>query len=379
MPDVDEKLIAEVVGLMTGIPVSDLSEDDAARLIRMEEEIHKRVVGQEQAIKALSKAIRRTRAGLKDPKRPAGSFIFAGPSGVGKTELSKALTEFLFGNEDALIALDMSEFAEKHTASRLFGSPPGYVGYEEGGQLTEKVRRKPFSVVLFDEVEKAHPDIFNSLLQVLEEGRLTDAQGRSVDFKNTVIIMTTNLGSRDVSKGVNLGFASASDSTNAYEQMKQKVQQELKQHFRPEFLNRIDDTIVFHQLSQDEIVNIVDLMVARLEERLKDKDMAIELTAAAKQLLAKKGYDPVLGARPLRRTMQREIEDSLSEQILFGELKAGTIVVVDVEGEGEDAAFTYKGEPRTVLPDVPDHPDLPPVESAGSPGQAGGAAEAPQE
>ena len=366
MPDVDEKLIAEVVGLMTGIPVSDLSEDDAQRLIRMEEEIHKRVVGQEQAIKALSKAIRRTRAGLKDPKRPAGSFIFAGPSGVGKTELSKALTEFLFGDEDSLIALDMSEFSEKHTASRLFGSPPGYVGYEEGGQLTEKVRRKPFSVVLFDEVEKAHPDIFNSLLQVLEEGRLTDAQGRSVDFKNTVIIMTTNLGSRDVSKGVNLGFASASDSTNAYEQMKSKVQQELKQHFRPEFLNRIDDTIVFHQLSQDEIVNIVDLMVGRLEERLKDKDMAIELTAAAKQLFAKKGYDPVLGARPLRRTMQREIEDSLSEQILFGELTPGTIVVVDVEGEGDDAEFTYKGEPMTTLPDAPDHPDLPPVESAGS-------------
>ena len=359
---------------MTGIPVSDLSEDDAKRLMRMEEEIHKRVVGQEQAIKALSKAIRRTRAGLKDPKRPAGSFIFAGPSGVGKTELSKALTEFLFGDEDALIALDMSEFSEKHTASRLFGSPPGYVGYEEGGQLTEKVRRKPFSVVLFDEVEKAHPDIFNSLLQVLEEGRLTDAQGRTVDFKNTVIIMTTNLGSRDVSKGVNLGFAS-NDATTAYEAMKSKVQQELKQNFRPEFLNRIDDIIVFHQLSQEEIVSIVDLMVARLEERLKDKDMAIELTTPAKKALAAKGYDPVLGARPLRRTMQREIEDSLSEQILFGELTPGSIVVVDVEGEGDDATFTYKSEPRATLPDLPDHPDLPPVETvdSGDHGESSGA------
>ena len=366
LPDVDEKLIAEVVGLMTGIPVADLSEDDAKRLLRMEDELHKRVVGQEQAIKALAKAIRRTRAGLKDPKRPAGSFIFAGPSGVGKTELSKALTEFLFGDEDALIALDMSEFSEKHTASRLFGSPPGYVGYEEGGQLTEKVRRKPFSVVLFDEVEKAHPDIFNSLLQVLEEGRLTDAQGRTVDFKNTVIIMTTNLGSRDVSKGVNLGFAASNDSSTAYEAMKSKVQQELKQNFRPEFLNRIDDIIVFHQLSQDEIVSIVDLMAAKLEERLKDKDMAIELTTPAKELLAKKGYDPVLGARPLRRTLQREVEDPLSEQILFGELTPGSIVLVDVDGDGPDAEFTFKSEPRATLPDLPDHPDLPPVETASS-------------
>jgi ATP-dependent Clp protease ATP-binding subunit ClpC len=276
---------------MTGIPVSDLTEDDIARLLRMEDELHKRVIGQEQAIKALSKSIRRTRAGLKDPKRPSGSFIFAGPSGVGKTELSKTLAEFLFGDEDALIALDMSEYAERHTASRLFGSPPGYVGYEEGGQLTEKVRRKPFSVVLFDEVEKAHPDIFNSLLQVLEEGRLTDAQGRIVDFKNTVIIMTTNLGSRDVSKGVMMGFAPENDDASAYERMKFKVQQELKQHFRPEFLNRIDDVIVFHQLSETEIVQIVDLMINGLEQRLADMDMGIELTTAAKALLAERGYD----------------------------------------------------------------------------------------
>jgi ATP-dependent Clp protease ATP-binding subunit ClpC len=351
--EVDERLIGEVLALMTGIPVSDLTEDDIARLLRMEEELHKRLIGQEQAVKALSKSIRRTRAGLKDPKRPSGSFIFAGPSGVGKTELSKTLAEFLFGDEDALISLDMSEYSERHTASRLFGSPPGYVGYEEGGQLTEKVRRKPFSVVLFDEVEKAHPDIFNSLLQVLEEGRLTDAQGRVVDFKNTVIIMTTNLGSRDVSKGVMLGFAPDDNDGNAYEQMKSKVQQELKQHFRPEFLNRIDDVIVFHQLSPAEIVEIVDLMVASLDKRLADMDLAIELTPAAKALMAERGYDPVLGARPLRRTMQRDLEDPLSEKMLFGEIPAGSIIVVDVEGEGSDREFTFAATPKAELPDAP--------------------------
>ncbi len=357
--EVDEKLISEVLALMTGIPVSDLSEDDIARLLRMEEELHRRVIGQEQAIKALSKSIRRTRAGLKDPKRPSGSFIFAGPSGVGKTELCKALAEFLFGNEDALIALDMSEYSERHTASRLFGSPPGYVGYEDGGQLTEKVRRKPFSVVLFDEVEKAHPDIFNSLLQVLEEGRLTDSHGRVIDFKNTVIIMTTNLGSRDLSKGQNLGFAPDDNEITAYEQMKSKVQQELKQHFRPEFLNRIDDVVVFHQLSKEQIIEIVDLMIAVLEKRLLDLDMDIELTTAAKDLLAERGYDPVLGARPLRRTIQRELEDPLSEKILFGDLLPGNIVVVDVQGEGDTREFTFASTPRVVLS------DLPSVEAAG--------------
>ncbi len=349
--EVDEKLIGEVLALMTGIPVSDLTEDDIEKLRRMEDELHRRVIGQEQAIKALSKSIRRTRAGLKDPKRPSGSFIFAGPSGVGKTELSKTLAEFLFGDEDALIALDMSEYSERHTASRLFGSPPGYVGYEEGGQLTEKVRRKPFSVVLFDEVEKAHPDIFNSLLQVLEEGRLTDAQGRVVDFKNTVIIMTTNLGSRDVSKGVMLGFAPDDNADNAYEAMKAKVQQELKQHFRPEFLNRIDDVIVFHQLSQAEIIEIVDLMIAGLEARLADRDMAIELTPAAKEYLAERGYDPVLGARPLRRAIQRDLEDPLSEKLLFGDLNPGSIVVVDVTGEGDAREFTFTATEKTPLPD----------------------------
>ncbi len=351
--EVDERLIGEVLALMTGIPVTDLTEDDIARLLRMEDELHKRVIGQEQAIKALSKSIRRTRAGLKDPKRPSGSFIFAGPSGVGKTELSKTLAEFLFGDEDALISLDMSEYSERHTASRLFGSPPGYVGYEEGGQLTEKVRRKPFSVVLFDEVEKAHPDIFNSLLQVLEEGRLTDSQGRVVDFKNTVIIMTTNLGSRDVSQGVMLGFVAENEDDTAYERMKAKVQQELKQHFRPEFLNRIDDVIVFHQLTKMEIIEIVDLMIANLEKRLADRDIDIELTTGAKDLLAERGYDPQLGARPLRRTIQRDIEDPLSEKMLFGDLQAGNIVVVDVEGEGTEREFTFTTTPRAQLPDAP--------------------------
>jgi ATP-dependent Clp protease ATP-binding subunit ClpC len=323
----------------------------------MEDELHKRVIGQREAIKSLSQAIRRTRAGLKDPKRPGGSFIFAGPSGVGKTELSKTLAEFLFGDEDSLISLDMSEFSEKHTVSRLFGSPPGYVGYEEGGQLTEKVRRKPFSVVLFDEVEKAHPDIFNSLLQILEDGRLTDAQGRVVDFKNTVIIMTTNLGTRDISKGFNLGFAADGNTQTNYERMKNKVQDELKQHFRPEFLNRVDDIVVFHQLFEEEIIQIVDLMIAKLDDRMKDKDMAIEVTPAAKQLLAKRGFDPVLGARPLRRAIQRDIEDSLSEKILYSELRPGQIVVVDVEGEGAEQKFTFRGELKPL-----EMPDSPPVE-----------------
>ena len=352
--EVDEELIAQVLSIATGIPVFKLTEEETARLLRMEDELHKRVIGQDQAIKALSQAIRRTRAGLKDPKRPGGSFIFAGPSGVGKTELSRTLASFLFGDADALIQLDMSEYSERHTASRLFGAPPGYVGYDEGGQLTEKVRRRPFSVVLFDEIEKAHPDIFNSLLQVLEDGRLTDSQGRAVDFKNTVIIMTTNLGTKDISKGAGIGFANSSDELSNYERMKQKVGDELKSHFRPEFLNRIDDIVVFHQLHKDEIIQIVDLMIASLDERLKVKDMGIELTQAAKDLLAARGYDPLLGARPLRRTIQREIEDSLSERILFSELKAGEIIVVDVEGEGADAKFTFTGSPKAITPDSPE-------------------------
>ncbi len=351
--EVDEELIAQVLSISTGIPVFKLTEEETARLLRMEDELHRRVIGQDQAIKALSQAIRRTRAGLKDPKRPGGSFIFAGPSGVGKTELSRTLASFLFGDESALIQLDMSEYSERHTASRLFGAPPGYVGYDEGGQLTEKVRRRPFSVVLFDEIEKAHPDIFNSLLQVLEDGRLTDAQGRTVDFKNTIIIMTTNLGTRDISKSLGLGFANTGDDLTNYERMKGKVSDELKNHFRPEFLNRIDDVIVFHQLNKEQIIQIVDLMIANLDERLKAKDMGIELTQAAKDLLAARGYDPLLGARPLRRVIQREIEDALSERILFSELNPGEIILVDVEGEDADAKFTFSGNAKASTPDSP--------------------------
>ena len=350
--EVDEDLIAEVLSKSTGIPVFKLTEEETDRLRNMEAELHQRVIGQDEAIKSLSQAIRRTRAGLKDPNRPSGSFIFAGPTGVGKTELAKALAEFLFGDEEALITLDMSEFQEKHTVSRLFGAPPGYVGYEEGGQLTEKVRRRPFSVVLFDEVEKAHADLFNSLLQILEDGRLTDSQGRVVDFKNTVIIMTTNLGTRDISKGVMTGFQSVSDTATGYERMKGKVQEELRQHFRPEFLNRVDDVIVFPQLSKDEIVQIVDLFVARLQKRLTEQDLVIEVDTAAKGLLADRGYDPAMGARPLRRTIQHLVEDQLSEKILFGEIVPGSIIHVSVEGEGETAKLSFRSEKRQDGPDA---------------------------
>ncbi|WGH83087.1 ATP-dependent Clp protease ATP-binding subunit [Auritidibacter ignavus] len=339
--EVDEDLIAEVLAKSTGIPVFKLTESETDRLRNMEAELHKRVIGQDEAVKSLSRAIRRTRAGLKDPNRPSGSFIFAGPTGVGKTELAKALAEFLFGDQDSLVTLDMSEFQEKHTVSRLFGAPPGYVGYEEGGQLTEKVRRKPFSVVLFDEVEKAHADLFNSLLQILEDGRLTDSQGRVVDFKNTVIIMTTNLGTRDISKGVMTGFQSASDTTTGYERMKGKVQEELRQQFRPEFLNRVDDVIVFPQLSKDEIVQIVDLFVDRLQARLLEQNLSVELDQAAKNLLADRGYDPAMGARPLRRTVQQLVEDQLSEKILFGDIPAGSKIMISTTGEGDDAELTF--------------------------------------
>ena len=346
--EVGEEQIAEVLANWTGIPVFKLTEEESDRLLHMEEELHKRIIGQEDAVKSVSRAIRRTRAGLKDPRRPSGSFIFAGPSGVGKTELSKALAEFLFGEDDALIQIDMSEFHDKFTASRLFGAPPGYVGYEEGGQLTEKVRRKPFSVVLFDEIEKANNEIYNTLLQVLEDGRLTDGQGRVVDFKNTVLIFTSNLGTGDISKAVGMGFSGVgeTDEEGRYERMKSKVNDELKKHFRPEFLNRIDDIVVFHQLTQDQIIQMVDLLVNRVGIALRAKDMDIELTDKAKKLLAKRGFDPVLGARPLRRTIQREIEDQLSEKILYGEVAAGELVTVDVEnwdgeGKGDDAKFTF--------------------------------------
>ncbi|MGO1571991.1 ATP-dependent Clp protease ATP-binding subunit [Corynebacterium casei] len=362
--EISEEQIAEVLTHWTGIPVLKLTEKESSRLLNMEDELHKRIIGQNEAVKAVSRAIRRTRAGLKDPRRPSGSFIFAGPSGVGKTELSKALANFLFGSDDDLIQIDMGEFHDRFTASRLFGAPPGYVGYEEGGQLTEKVRRKPFSVVLFDEIEKAHKEIYNTLLQVLEDGRLTDGQGRVVDFKNTVLIFTSNLGTQDISKAVGLGFTSANetDSDAQYDRMKNKVNDELKKHFRPEFLNRIDEIVVFHQLTRDEIVQMVELLIGRVEVQLAERDMGIELTQKAKDLLAKRGFDPVLGARPLRRTIQREIEDQLSEKILYGEIGAGEIISVDVEGwdgEAKDnskATFTFSPRPKPLPEGTFDEP-----------------------
>ena len=363
--EVGEDQIAEVLAHWTGIPVLKLTEKESNRLLNMEEELHKRIIGQDEAVKSVSRAIRRTRAGLKDPRRPSGSFIFAGPSGVGKTELSKSLANFLFGSDDDLIQIDMGEFHDRFTASRLFGAPPGYVGYEEGGQLTEKVRRKPFSVVLFDEIEKAHKEIYNTLLQVLEDGRLTDGQGRVVDFKNTVLIFTSNLGTQDISKPVGLGFTGSSenDADAQYDRMKQKVNDELKKHFRPEFLNRIDDIVVFHQLTQEQIVEMVELLIGRVAKQLDERDMGIELTQKAKDLLAKRGFDPVLGARPLRRTIQREIEDQLSEKILYGEIGAGEIITVDVEGwDGESkdntgAKFTFSPRPKP-LPEDTEEPQL---------------------
>jgi ATP-dependent Clp protease ATP-binding subunit ClpC len=342
---VDEGVIAEVLAAATGIPVFKLTEEETARLMFMEKALHQRVIGQEQAISVLSKTIRRTRAGLKDPKRPSGSFIFAGPTGVGKTELAKALAEFLFDDEDALIALDMSEYGEKHTVSRLFGAPPGFVGFEEGGQLTEKVRRKPFSVVLFDEIEKAHPDIFNSLLQVLEEGRLTDGQGRVVDFKNTVIIMTTNLGTKDITAGP-VGFTLDGNAEVSYQAMRGKVVEELKKNFKPEFLNRVDETIVFPQLTEDELLQIVDLFIKRLGDRLLDRDMTMSVSDPAKKELTRLGWDPTMGARPLRRAVQQNIEDPLSERILQGELSPGDNVAVDFDG----TEFTFASAKREVEP-----------------------------
>jgi ATP-dependent Clp protease ATP-binding subunit ClpC len=353
LSEVDEEEIAEVLASWTGIPVFKLTEEETEKLLRMEDELHRRIISQDDSIKAVSRAIRRTRAGLKDPKRPSGSFIFLGPSGVGKTELSKALAEFLFGDEDALVQLDMSEYMEKHTVSRLIGSPPGYVGYEEGGQLTEAVRRKPFSVVLFDEIEKAHPDVFNTLLQILEDGHLTDAQGHKVDFKNTIIIMTSNLGTRDIQKGPAIGFAARPDEKLTYEKMKDRVVEELKRSFRPEFLNRIDEVIVFHSLSREDVKSIVDLMMKRVREQLKSKDLDVELSDAVKELLAEKGYDPALGARPLRRTIQRMVEDPLSEKLLYREFRAGQTVIVDVQ----DGEITFE---------APLSPETPPVELAGS-------------
>ena len=349
---IDDEQIAEVLAQWTGIPVHRLTEEETERLLKMEDELHKRIIGQHDAIEAVSKAIRRTRAGLKDPKRPAGSFIFLGPSGVGKTESAKALTDFLFGDEDALIQIDMSEYMEKHAVSRLVGSPPGYVGYDEGGQLTEAVRRKPFSVVLFDEIEKAHADVFNILLQILEDGRLTDSQGRTVDFKNTVIIMTSNLGTAELRKSA-IGFAVADAEVN-YDKMREKVVDSLKKHFRPEFLNRIDEVIVFHELTQAEVKTIVDLLVARVRTQLESQAIDLALSDAAKTRLAEKGYDPQLGARPLRRAIQRLLEDPLSERVLQREFPAGSTILVDIDEDDDDSLSFVSIET----------PDQPPVELA---------------
>jgi len=346
--EVTETQIAEIVSMWTGVPVTELTEEETAKLLRMENVIHERIVGQDEAVTAVSKAIRRSRAGLKDPRRPAGSFIFLGPSGVGKTELAKALADFLFGTEEALVSLDMSEYMEKHTVSRLIGSPPGYVGFDEGGQLTELVRRKPYSVILFDEIEKAHPDVFNILLQILEEGRLTDAQGRKVDFKNAIVIMTSNIGARDIVKGASVGFSPTEAEGLQYEDLKERVTGELKKAFRPEFLNRVDEVIVFHDLTSEQIKQIVDLMVDRLRDQLMLQGMGITLTEAARTLLAAEGFDPTLGARPLRRAIQRKLEDPLSEQILGGQWQAGDVIETDVDENG--AVVFTKGVGAVAVP-----------------------------
>ncbi len=343
--------IADVVSSWTGIPVTRLVEEETQRLLRMEESLHERIVGQEEAVSAVAKAVRRARTGLKDPRRPVGSFIFLGPTGVGKTELARALAEFLFGDENALIRIDMSEYSERHTISRLVGSPPGYVGYEEGGQLTEAVRRRPYSVVLFDEIEKAHPEIFNVLLQILDDGRLTDAQGRTVDFKNTVIIMTSNVGAPVLEKEVAIGFRPVRDEQEAletaYARMKERITDELRRTFRPEFLNRIDEIIIFRPLTSQQIKAIVDILIARVRRELRGQNMDLELTEAAKELLAREGFDPTFGARPLRRTIQRLVEDQLSDELLRGSFRSGDTVVVDAR---EDRiVFERKRQPEPAL------------------------------
>ena len=346
-PQIGEDEIADIVSMWTGIPVFKLTEAESQKLIRMEDELHKRVVGQDEAIVAVSKSIRRARAGIKDPKRPTGSFIFLGPSGVGKTELARTLAEFLFGDEDAMIQVDMSEFMEKHSVSRLVGSPPGYIGYDEGGQLTEAVRRKPYSVLLLDEIEKAHPDVFNILLQILEEGKLTDAQGRKVDFRNTIVIMTSNIGAASISKNQSLGFSIGDDSGLSYDDMKERVMSELKKVFRPELLNRIDEVIVFHKLTKEEIKVIVDLLMKRLRDQMGVHAADISLTEEAKELLVEKGYDPTMGARPLRRAIQRYIEDPLADFVLGQEITAGSTILVDKKRDSDDEVEI------TIIPGAP--------------------------
>jgi len=344
---VNENEIAVVLSNWTGIPVFKLTEIESAKLLKMEEELHKRVVGQDEAIKTVSRAIRRSRSGIKDPKRPIGSFIFLGPSGVGKTELAKTIAVFLFGKEDSLIQIDMSEYMEKHSVSKLVGSPPGYVGYDEGGQLTEKIKRKPYSVILLDEIEKAHPDVFNILLQIFEDGHLTDSQGRRVDFKNTVIIMTSNLGAREIHKNNPLGFKKIGDEDLSYDEIKNKVMSELKKAFRPEFINRLDEVIVFHKLTREEIYQIIDLMISRISQQLEIQGIAMELKESAKALLLKKGYDAAMGARPMRRTIQSLIEDNISERLISAEIKAGDLI--EISAENDKIQFEIKKVEPTVL------------------------------
>jgi ATP-dependent Clp protease ATP-binding subunit ClpC len=360
-PEIGEEEIADIVSMWTGIPVFKLTEAESQKLIRMEDELHKRVIGQDLAIVAVSKSIRRARAGIKDPKRPNGSFIFLGPSGVGKTELARTLAEFLFGDEDAMIQVDMSEYMEKHSVSRLVGSPPGYIGYDEGGQLTEAVRRKPYSVVLLDEIEKAHPDVFNILLQILEDGKLTDAQGRKVDFRNTIVIMTSNIGASTISKNQALGFTVADESGLSYDDMKNRIMGELKKVFRPELLNRIDEVIVFHKLTKEQITEVVELMLKRLREQMAQHETSIELTDAAKELLVEKGYDPTMGARPLRRAIQRYIEDPLADFVLGRSLGPGSIIRVDRREDDDEISLELiegevivEREKVTVPPEAPD-------------------------
>jgi ATP-dependent Clp protease ATP-binding subunit ClpC len=339
-PVVGEEEIADIVSMWTGIPVFKLTEAETKKLIRMEEELHKRVIGQEVAITAVSKAIRRSRAGIKDPKRPAGSFIFLGPSGVGKTELARTLADFLFGDEEAMIRIDMSEYMEKHAVSRLVGSPPGYIGYDEGGQLTEAVRRKPYSVLLLDEIEKAHPDVFNILLQILEDGRLTDAQGRTVDFRNAIVIMTSNIGAAEISKNTSIGFTVSDDETGmSYDDMKNRIMGDLKKVFRPEFLNRIDEIIVFHKLAKTEVKEIIDLMINRVRVQVAEHELQLDMTEEVKDYLVDKGWDPSMGARPLRRAIQRYIEDPLADEVLrAGPMTPGSTVMFtrDASGDEED-------------------------------------------
>ena len=334
---VTEEEIASIVSNWTGVPVTKLREEDTQRLLRMEEILHQRVIGQDEAVKAVSRAVRRAQSGLKNPKRPIGSFLFLGPTGVGKTELARALAEVLFDNEDAIVRIDMSEYMEKHSVSRLVGAPPGYVGHDEGGQLTEAVRRKPYSIVLLDEIEKAHPDVFNILLQVLDDGRLTDSQGRTVDFKNTVIIMTSNVGASNIKTTGTMGFApdiTKAEEQAAYDKMKARVMDALKATFRPEFLNRVDETIVFHALEKEHILSIVDLMMKDLHKRLQEQEISMEVTPEAREKLVEEGYDPAYGARPLRRTIQRLVEDPLADSLLRGRYKAGDTVKVDVTKDG---------------------------------------------